>query len=62
MESEPDTENVVFMDEHRKALWLRKLEDARKLGGVATFSFEYAEPAQIIPFPRTPEDTPDGAA
>lgn len=62
MEGEPDTTNVYFMDEARKALWLRKLEDARKIGGVATFSFEHDEPADVIPFPRKPDDEPDGAA
>lgn len=66
MEREPDTENVSYLDESRKAKWLRQLEDARKIGGVATFSFEYDEPAKVIPFPRRQEQEeggpPDGAA
>lgn len=65
MEQEPDTENVVYMDESRRARWLRQLEDARKIGGVATFNFEYKEPAKVIPFPeRDNNETggPDDAA
>ncbi len=64
MEREPDTTNVVYMDEARKARWLRQLDDARDIGGVATFNFEYSDPAKIIPFPRTEEqpEPPDGAA
>jgi hypothetical protein len=63
MEQEPDTENVVYMDEARKARWLRQLDDARNIGGVATFNFEYTDPAKVIPFPRKDDDpTPDGAA
>ena len=62
IEREPDTENVVYMDESRRAKWLRQLEDARNLGGVATFNFEHKEPADIIPFPIKPDDEPDGAA
>ncbi len=62
MEQEPDTENVLYLDEYRRANWLRKLEDARNIGGIATFNFEFDDPAKIIPFPRTPDDEPDGAA
>lgn len=64
MEQGPDMENVSFLDEARKAHWLRVLDDARKIGGVATFSFEYDEPAKVIPFPgKKPEEGgPDGAA
>ena len=64
MEREPDMENVVFMDESRRARWLRQVEEARRIGGVATFNFEYDEPAQVIPFPGKPiePEGPDGAA
>jgi hypothetical protein len=62
MEEEPDTTNVVYLDESRKARWLKQVEDARRLGGVATFNFEYDDLADVIPFPRKPDDTPDGAA
>lgn len=62
MEGEPDMENVSFLDEARKAQWLRRLDDARQIGGIATFNFEYSEPAKVIPFPRKPDDEPDGAA
>lgn len=62
MEQEPDTENVVYMDEHRKARWLRQLDDARAIGGVATFNFEHTELAKVIDFPTPPEIPPDGAA
>lgn len=61
IEGVPDTENVVYMDEARKAKWLRLVDDARKVGGIATFNFEYDEPAKIIPFPDKPEP-PDSAA
>ena len=62
MEAEPDTTNIVYLDEHRKFRWLRVLEEARQIGAVATFNFEYAEPATVLPFPIPEQRTPDGAA
>ncbi len=54
-----DQQLVLELD---KARWLRQLDDARRLGGVATFNFEYSEPAKIIAFPTPEDSTPDGAA
>lgn len=57
MEGEPDTDNVVYLDEYpeaRKRVWLRRLHAERHMGVIAL--------PQIIPFPRDPEDDPDGAA
>lgn len=37
MENEPNTENVVYMDEYpelKKRVWLRRLEASRKMGQV----------------------------
>lgn len=54
MESEPDTENVVYMDEYpelRKKVWLRRL-------AVARLSETAIEATTIIYLP----EPPDGAA
>lgn len=62
MEGEPDYKNVVFMDEARRAHWLRELHRARELGTIAVFGHEPDKPADVIPFPRKPDEPPDGAA
>ena len=56
---EPDTANVVYIDEYpelKKRVWLRRLNEQRRLGQVAL-----TEPSltQIIPLPTDYE--PDGA-
>lgn len=61
METTPDTTNVVYMDEYRRARWLAELKRAREIGGVAIFNREYPQPAEIVQFPAQ-EDLPDGAA
>ena len=56
MENEPDTDNVVYLDEYpelAKRVWLRRLAQER-LGKQATGL------TLIIPFER--DDPPDGAA
>lgn len=53
MEGEPDTENVVYIDEYpelKKRVWLRRLNQQRQLGEKAT--------GTIIVLP----EPPDGAA
>lgn len=60
-EQEPDTENVVYLDEYpelRKQVWLRRLHAQRHLGVISIGG----EPADVISFPKNPDDTPDGAA
>jgi len=55
MENEPDTENVVYIDEYpelQKRVWLRRLAQQRALGKQAT---TYCE-VFVLPTP------PDGAA
>lgn len=57
---EPDYDNVSFMDEYpelAKRVWLRRLNAQRQMGGTAVTHL-----TEIIPFPRNPDDTPDGAA
>lgn len=61
VEAEPNTENVLFMDEYRRAKWLAELKRSRDLGTVAVFGNQYDQPAQIIQFPVSGE-VPDGAA
>lgn len=61
-EGEPDTTNVAYMDEYRRAKWMSELNRARKAGGVATFGAMHDDPAEVIPFPRKPDDEPDPAA
>ena len=61
MENQPNTENVVYLDEYRKAKWLSDLKRARDTGQVALFGQELTEPAQLLLFPAR-EDGPDGAA
>ena len=59
METEPNTENVVYIDEYpelKKRVWLRRLAESR-LGQLALFP---EDPAQLILFPT--EGDPDGAA
>lgn len=59
METEPNTENVVYIDEYpelKKRVWLRRLAESR-LGQLALFP---EDPAQLILFPV--EGDPDGAA
>jgi hypothetical protein len=58
MEGEPNTENVVYIDEFpelRKRVWLRRLNAQRHLG-VITIAHE----GELVEFPD-PTD-PDGAA
>lgn len=60
MEGEPDTTNVVYIDEYpelQKKVWLRRLNDSRALGQLALFP---KDPGQLVLF-RSPED-PDPAA
>lgn len=55
MEAEPDTQNVVYIDEYpelAKRVWLRRLEQQRRLGNTATVFCEI----YVMPEP------PDGAA
>lgn len=56
---EPDTENVVYIDEYpelKKRVWLRRLNEQRRLGHVAIGETRLTE---IIPLPTDYE--PDGA-
>ena len=62
MEQKPDTENVVYMDEFRRAKWLSELHRARDMGQIALFNMEYDNPAQLFLFPMRSEGDPDGAA
>lgn len=44
MEKEPETENVVYMDEYpelKKRVWLRRLNDQRRVGKVAITEIFY---------------------
>lgn len=55
MEAEPDTENVVYIDEYpelKKRVWLRRLAQQRQLGTNAVQQCEVF----VLPEP------PDGAA
>lgn len=61
METTPDTTNVVYLDEYRRAKWLTDLKRTRTIGGIAIFNQEYAVPAEVIAFPSA-EGEPDGAA
>lgn len=54
---EPDTENVVYLDEYpelKKRVWLRRLEEQRRVGR------EIVHMTHIIPMPDKPD--PDGVA
>lgn len=56
---EPDTENVVYIDEYpelKKRVWLRRLNEQRRLGGVAMVGEGLT---LVIPLPTDYE--PDGA-
>lgn len=55
-------DNVFYIDEARKAHWLRLLDDAREVGAVATFNSVYETDAVVIPFPCKIEQEPNGAA
>ncbi len=60
METEPNTENVVYIDEYpelKKRVWLRRLDQQRNMGQLALFR---ADEAQLLLFPM--EGDPDGAA
>ena len=53
MEQEPDTENVVYIDEYpelAKKVWLRRLAAQRQLGNVATL---YCE---VFVLPKQPDE------
>lgn len=55
MEQEPDTENVVYLDEYpelQKKVWLRRLHAERHSGVIAL--------PRVIEFPKSPD--PDDAA
>lgn len=58
MENEPDTENVLFIDEYpelKKRVWLRRLNAHRQMGQRAIVH-------EIIYLPDMPQGDPDGAA
>jgi len=61
MESGPD-DNVTYIDEFKRERWLLRLRVAREMGEVILL---HGKPikgeAQIIPFPKKP-DNPNGAA
>lgn len=51
MEQEPDTENVVYLDEYpelKKKVWLRRLHAERHSGKIAT--------TEVVEFPKPPDD------
>lgn len=55
MESEPDTTNVVYIDEYpelRKRCWLRRLNAMRKLGVISIGG----DDADLIEFPEPPDE------
>jgi hypothetical protein len=57
MENEPDTDNVLFMDEYpelKKKVWLRRLAQERLSNAALGLT-------TIISFER-PDEPPDGAA
>lgn len=61
MESEPD--NVTYIDEFRRERWLLRLRIAREMGEVILLHGQPVKgEAQIIPFPKQPEDPGDPAA
>ncbi len=63
METEPDTQNVCYMDEYRKARWLSDLKRARDAGQMALFGVELENPGQLILFPvASTEEWPDELA
>lgn len=63
MEKEPDTENVVYMDEYpelAKRVWLRRLnEQRREMGQLVLFESEMGH--TVLTLFETDGD-PDGAA
>jgi hypothetical protein len=62
MENEPDTENVVYLDEYpelKKRVWLRNLhEQRRKMGQLVLFESDMGNTVLTL-FEQEP---PDGAA
>lgn len=61
MENEPD--NVTYIDEFKRERWLLRLRVAREMGEVIVSKGRVVEgEAQIIPFPKQPEDPGDPAA
>jgi hypothetical protein len=61
MEGEPDTENVVYLDEYpelKKKVWLRRL-NTQRLGGAVIHQFQTPNVTEL---PHRQIDTPDGAA
>lgn len=58
MENEPDTDNVVYIDEFKRERWLHNLRVSRELGQLALFP---NDPAQLMLFPEQ-EVTPDDIA
>lgn len=57
MEQDPDTSNIVYLDEYRREHWLRELERARVAGRVMISNPAYNTPAVVYQFPeRTPDD------
>lgn len=58
METAPDTENVLYMDEYRRAKWTAELRRARESGRVAVFGAVYETEAAVLEFPeqRPPDD------
>lgn len=62
MESGPD-DNVIYIDEFKRDRWLLRLRVAREMGQVI---LDKGKPvtgeAQIIPFPKKPNDPGDPAA
>lgn len=59
MEGDPQDDNVHYLDEYpdlQKKVWLRRLNEDRRLGRAALTHL-----TEIIPFPRNPDD-PDPAA
>lgn len=61
MEAKLNTENVLYLDEYRRAKWMVELKRARDAGGIAVFGAMHDELATVIPFP-VQEGTPDDAA
>lgn len=59
MESKPDTQNVLYLDDYRREKFMTKLRAARESGEVAVFGALNEGLAEVIEFPQY---TPDGAA
>lgn len=61
MEAEPDTTNLVYIDEFSSERWLLKLQVARESGQLAIFNADFKHPGQLLLFPEQPTP-PDTAA